>query len=756
MTRGIAPVVAIVKCKTGQTVRLRSGSLILMGLLWWLCLIALSACDLQPWNDPYPEQDARANALYSSFSLRPKHLDPAKAYSSNEYTIIAQIYEPPLQYHYLKRPYTLIPATTTDIPEPVYYDAKGRRLKADAPDGRIAYSVYDIRIRKGIRYQPHPALARDDQDKPIYEGLDRAALDRMGIHTLYDFPDTGSREVTAEDYVYEIKRLANPEVLSPIGGLMGEYIIGLSDLGKRLREAQKDGKTTQGATQGFIDLRDFPLEGAQVVDRYTYRLKVKGKYPQMRYWLAMPFFAPIPYEADRFYHQAGMADRNLTMDWYPIGSGPFMLAENDPNRRMTLIRNPNFHDERYPSSGEPGDAQAGLLKDAGKPLPLLDRVVFTLEKETIPYWNKFLQGYYDSSGIGSDSFDQAIRFGSSGEVGLTPALMDKGIRLNTAIQTTIFYMGFNMMDANIGGYSEDRRRLRQAISIAMDYEEYISIFANGRGVAAQGPIPPGIFGDRTGQAGVNPYVYDWVDGRPRRKSLETARRLLREAGYEHGIDTRTGKPLVLHLDITASGPDDKAMLEWFRKQLQKLDIQLVIRNTDYNRFQEKMRTGNAQIFMWGWNADYPDPENFLFLLYGPNGKVKHHGENAANYDSKEFNVLFDQVKTMSNGQERQRLIDKMVSIAREDAPWIWGMHSKSFGLHHAWHHNSKPNLMANNTLKYIRVDPDLRAQLRADWNQPILWPLFALFALLVPFLLPALIEHRRREYRGGLAPREEG
>jgi len=745
---------AIARQKPGTLVREATGFLIFMrlhtSLLLVICLLILSACTRQPTNDPYPSRDARANVLYSSFSLRPKHLDPAKAYSANEYTIIAQIYEPPLQYHYLKRPYTLIPATTTGLPTAVYYDEKGRRLKPDVPDDRIAYSEYDIHIREGVRYQPHPALAVDSVGRALYRDLDGAALDRMSIRTIYDFPETGTREVTAEDYVYEIKRLASPEVLSPIGGLMGEYIVGLADLGAKLRKAGKDKKE-------FLDLRDYALEGARVIDRYTYRLKVKGKYPQLLYWLAMPFFAPLPYEADRFYHQAGMAERNLTLDWYPIGTGPFMLSENDPNRRMTLVRNPNFHGEQYPSVGEPGDEQAGLLHDAGRPLPLLDRVVFSLEKESIPYWNKFLQGYYDSSGISSDSFDQAIRFGSSGEVGLTPSLKAKGIRLNTAVEASIFYMGFNMMDADIGGYSEDRKLLRQAISIAMDYEEYISIFANGRGVAAQGPIPPGIFGYREGKGGINPYVYDWVDGRPRRKSLDAARHLLREAGYEHGVDTRTGKPLVLHLDITATGPDGKARLEWFRKQLQKLDIQLVIRNTDYNRFQEKMRTGNAQIFMWGWNADYPDPENFLFLLYGPNGKVQHHGENAANYDSPEFNALFDRVKTMTNGPERQRLIDRMIEIARRDAPWVWGMHPKSFGLHHVWHHNGKPNLMANNTLKYIRIDPERRAELRREWNRPVIWPLLALLGLLALFLLPAFMEHRRLEYRSGLtaAQRED-
>jgi ABC-type oligopeptide transport system, periplasmic component len=91
-----------------------------------------------------------------------------------------------------------------------------------------------------------------------------------------------------------------------------------------------------------------------------------------------------------------------------------------------------------------------------------------------------------------------------------------------------------------------------------------------------------------------------------------------------------------------SGPDSKARLNWLRKQFNKLNIQLVIRGTDYNRFQEKMRNGNAQMFMWGWNADYPDPENFLFLLYGKNAKAVHGGENAANYQNELFDALFEQ------------------------------------------------------------------------------------------------------------------
>ncbi len=189
----------------------------------------------------------------------------------------------------------------------------------------------------------------------------------------------------------------------------------------------------------------------ELVDRYTYRIKIHGKYPQLRYWLAMPFFAPVPHEADRFYSQAGMKERNITLDWYPVGTGPYMLTVNNPNRQMVLSRNPNFHGETYPSEGESGDREAGLLEDAGQNIPFIDQVTFSLEKETIPYWSKFLQGYYDTSGIASDSFDQAITVGSGGEAMLTEAMREQGIALNTSVSTSIYYTGFNMLDPVVGG-----------------------------------------------------------------------------------------------------------------------------------------------------------------------------------------------------------------------------------------------------------------------------------------------------------------
>ena len=683
-----------------------------------LCLL-LAACDGGLWNDPYPAADEGRSILYTAFTERPKHLDPAQAYSENEYEFLALIYAPPLQYHYLKRPYQLVPLAASGMPRVTYLDKHRRPLADTADAGRIAYSVYEIHIKPNMRYQPHPAF--------VPENYVLTSGTMSGIHSLVDFASTGTRAVTAADYAYQIKRLVHPQLHTPIAGVMSEYIVGLKEYAATLQTAARQ------HPDDFLDLNRYPLPGVEVVNDTTYRIMIKGKYPQFAYWLAMPFFSPMPQEVERFYALPGMRERNLSLDWWPVGSGPYYLSENDPNRRMVLTRNPYYDSESYPVEGEAGDAAAGLLADAGKPLPLIDRVVFSLEKETIPYWNKFLQGYYDASGISSDSFDQAVHVSVSGETNVSDEMKAQGITLSTSIATSTMYTGFNWLDPVVGGSSERATKLRRAISIAVDYEEFISIFANGRGIAAQSPIPPGIFGYREGEAGINRYVYDWADGGAKRKSIEEARRLLAEAGYPGGVDAATGQALVIHLDTTSGGVGDKSRLDWIRKQFDKIGVQLDVRSTDYNRFQDKIRRGDMQMYYWGWNADYPDPENFLFLLDGAQAKVGRGGENASNYSNPEFDRLFDQMKNMDNGPARQAIIDRMLEILRHDAPWLWGYHPKNYVLQHGWLHNVKSNIMANNKLKYWRVDGAERERMRRKWNQPVRWPLWLGGAALLLF-----------------------
>ncbi len=707
----------------------------------------LAACDQMVWNNPYPASDSGKNILYNVFTERPKHLDPVQSYSANEIQFTAQIYQPPLQYHYLKRPFTLIPYTASKMPLVTYYDHNNEPLFDHVEADEIAYTQYEISIRPGVLYQPHPAFAADKAGNWLYHQL--ADKDVAMVYQLSDFPKSGTRELTAHDYVYQIKRLAHPKLHSPIYGLMADYIVGLREYANIL----KDTLYNQPEHADFLNLNMYPLAGVDVVDDYTYRIKINGKYPQFIFWLAMPFFAPIPWEADLFYAQRVLIDKNITLDWYPVGTGPYMLTENNPNLRMVLEKNPNFYGEYYPEEGMPGDFENGLLADAGELIPFIDKVIFSREREGIPRWNKFLQGYYDVTGIGADSFDQAVQLVGQGEATVTEAMSQQGIRLEASVAVSTYYIGFNMLDPVVGGTTTETRnaarKLRQAISIAVDYEEYISIFANGRGLPAHGPVAPAVPGYRQGRVGMNTIVYDWVNDSPQRKSINVAKRLLTEAGYPNGIDQRTGAPLVLYFDVTARSSEDRAFLDWMRKQFHKLNIQLVVRSTDYNRFQDKIRKGNAQIFEWGWHADYPDPENFLFLLYGPQRKVGNASggtaNNAANYNNPEYDRLFEQMKDMENGVARQMIIDQMVEILRNDAPWLWGFHPKEYGLYHAWFKNVKPNRISNNNVKYYRIDTDLRERKRKEWNRPVLWPMGLGLVLFVIGVLPAALAYRRYE-----------
>jgi len=748
-------------CTAGHmahTTMLRAAALALLAL----AALILSGCDATaPVNSPYPSGAQRENTLYTAFTQRsPKSLDPARSYSSDETPYTYNVYEPLYGYHYLRRPYTLVPRTALAVAAPRYVDASGALLPADAPGYLIAESIYDIAIQPGILYAPHPAFARKADGSARYVPITADELaDKFSIP---DFPETGTRALIADDYVYAIRRLASPRVASPIYGLMTEHIVGMVEYGERLRALDQTlrANAAPGAQDlPWLDLRDdatrIPFDGVQALDAHTLRIRVKGRYPQFQYWLAMTFFAPIPWEADRFYAQPGMAAHDLSFTTWPVGTGPYMLAEFAQNRRHVLARNPNFRGEPYPCEGEPTDAAQGLLADCGAPTPFLDRIVFSIEKEAIPLQGKFLQGYYDVPQVERGEYGVAMRVAAGDSREKADLYAERGFQLPTTVETQSWYLGFNWLDSVVGGGSTPEQavrnqRLRHAISIALDWEEYVAVFENGQAQVAQGPVPPGVLGYQPDL--VNPSIYDVVDDKPVRKPLSEARRLLAEAGYPDGRDAVSGQPLVLYFDAMGGMTGANPTFDWLRRQIGKLGVQLDVRATDYNRFQEKMLGGTAQLFLWGWVADYPDAENFLFLLYGPNAKAVHGGENAANYASAEFDALFDAMRFLDDGPQKEALIHRMVAVAQRDAPWMFGHFPMSGGAYQQWVGNAKPTQMVRNTLQYLRIDPGLRARKIAEWNAPVLWPLGGLLLLLALAAWFAWRTLRRRERQTGMHP----
>jgi ABC-type transport system substrate-binding protein len=266
------------------------------------------------------------------------------------------------------------------------------------------------------------------------------------------------------------------------------------------------------------------------------------------------------------------------------------------------------------------------------------------------------------------------------------------------------------------------------MSLVVDTEEFTRLFTNGRGIPAQSPLPPGIFGYEEDY--VNPY---------RTVERERAAQLLREAGYPNGIDAKTGKPLRLTFDTGDTSARSLLTYQFHVNAWKRLGIDVEIAATNYNQFQEKVRRGSYQIFQWGWVADYPDPENFLFLLYSPMGRTRSGGPNTANFSDARYDELFLAMKTRKNDATRLEVIREMRAILERERPWIELFHPEDYVLYHEWLRNVKPAGMSIPTAKYLALDPAARARLRSTWNQPVLWPAFALAALGLALAVPGIV-----------------
>jgi len=643
-------------------------------------------------NDPYPNADDAHKVYYAAFSEAPRTLDPAVAYTTSSHAILGNIEDTLLEYHYLKRPYQLIPGIAQAVPE-----------AEPQPDGSV---VYHFRLRRGLVYQDDPCFG----------------LGASGRH---------SREVVAADVAFELMRLADPMVNSPVTDPFSN-IQGFEAFQQRLRRLRRE-------QPHFEDLpvrRQYAVAGgiAGVVakGRYALRVVLSSPYPQILYWFAMEFTSPVPWEAVAYYD--GRDGRDRFQD-HPVGSGPYRLTLYEKQFRIVLAANPTWYGVQhpewaapgavYPSEGEPGNAAAGLVRPdlSGRPLPFIERIEFHREKESIPRFNKFLQGYYDAQGIIKESFDKVIQNDR-----LSPEMQARGIVLEKSVSPGVMYLGFNMTDPVVGDPAGERgRKLRQAMSLAIDSREWVEIFLNGRGVPAQSPIPPGIFGYE--EAYRNPY---------RQVDLGRARALLREAGYPDGLDPKSGRSLRLHFDTYATGAQQLLQYQFFVKAWRKIGVDVRIDATTYNQFQQKVANQAYQIFMWGWQADYPDPENFFFLLTCAMRRSTNGGPNTANFCNPRYDELFQEMRVRKNDSRRLAVIREMRTLLESERPWIELFHGEDYALYHGWLHNVKPFGMSVPMLKYRDLDVRRRARLRAEWNHPVMWPAWALLALVVGITLPAI------------------
>ncbi len=525
---------------------------ILAAALTALLLAPLTGCDNSPWS----KGAGSANTIYSAMiENTPRHLDPTASYWSNDTLVTYQVYEPPYGYHYLKRPFELVPKSAEKVVAPIYLDKNGVRLPDDAPGALVAESVYDVPIKKGILYQPHPAFALDEKGRYRYHELKPGAIGER--RTPIEFEQTGTRELVAEDFVYAIKRHATTRITTPIFGVFSEYVLGLKDYGELIKREDallRKGLDPASLDKPFLDFRRWPLAGATAPDKHLLRIRLHGKYPQWKYWMQMTFLSPVPWEADAFYAQPGMAERGMTLDQWPVGTGPYMVTAFEKDRRIVMTRNPNYRGEPYPCDGTPDDQKAGLLADCGKKTPFVDTIVATVEREGTPQRNKFRDGYYDLEVFERTDMGMAylVEMLDSDEV--RADYDKKGFNFPKYSDVNSYIIGFNMIDPVLGhgdspAQAERNRKLRQAISIAIDWDEYSKIFPKKAGQTAMGPLPEGIPGSREGlPEGINPVTYKLLGGKPVRRSIDEAKRLMVEAGYPSGREAKTGQPLVLNYD----------------------------------------------------------------------------------------------------------------------------------------------------------------------------------------------------------------
>jgi ABC-type transport system substrate-binding protein len=437
--------------------------------------------------------------------------------------------------------------------------------------------------------------------------------------------------------------------------------------------------------------------------------------------MAMHFTTPLAHEAVEHY------GKDLAN--HCVGCGPYVMTEYTKKQRIVLEANPNRMPEFYPTEGAPGDREKGLLADAGKQLPLTQTVNISFLKEGTTGWNLFQQGYLDQWVVTQENYQQVMARAGL----LSDEMVKKGIKLHRAVTPNIRYFAFNMNDPVVGGYTPQKRKLRQAISMALDAQAYIDLFDQGNGLPAQWIIPPGLAG------------YDPKFRNPYREyNLDKAKQLLAEAGYPDGIDSKTGDRLTIYFDNAATSAASRQLVQWVQKEIDALGIHLESRVWRDIVWQDRIDKGQFQFMTYGWLADYPDPENFVFLLYGPN---KRPGPNASNYANPEYDKLFEKMRSMDDGPAREAIIQQMRAIAVEDCPWIYVVHEEDLDLSYDWIHNVKPHGVANDLVKYRGVNGPERAARQLAWNHPVYWPAAVIVLFLLLGSIPAANVVKQRTNR---------
>ena len=563
-------------------------------------------------------------------------LDPIEAASVYAARCVGLVYEPLLEYAYGERPYALQPCLAKAMPE-------------ISPDGL----VYSFSIETNAFFTADPCFG---------VGADGAPL---------------SRHVTAEDFVYSLKRLADAKLASSGYWLLDGRVDGIG----AFREASKgEGPTDYGL--------DVPGLRAPASDRLEIRLSAPS--PVFLWQLAMPYTAAVPREAVEFY---GDKFRD-----HPVGTGPYALAKWRRNYSLRFRRNPlwrgwNAISNLQPEVSNPQSQISNLKSQISnskteisnfkfqisnhKPQTantqteisnfksqisktslanIFDELYFPTIDDPSTQWLSFLAGELDLQGeIPRDNWDDVVAPDGT----LSPAFAARGMTLERAPTLEVGYIGINMRDPLLG----KNKKLRQALNAAFDQTRW-ERFNRGRAIASNGPVPPGVAGADTSPL-------------PSGRGVEAAKRLLAEAGFPDGVDPSTGRRLRLVLDVGRTTQEMRESTELVVAFMDACGIELVPEYNSWPAFLKKVSEGRSQLFRIAWVGDYPDAENFLQLFYGPNASP---GPNRCNYVNPEYDDLFRRAMAAPTEKERLELYGAMQRILKDDCPWIFVSHSVSAAL----------------------------------------------------------------------------
>ena len=456
---------------------------------------------------------------------------------------------------------------------------------------------------------------------------------RKGIYFTPDPAFKGKRrELIASDYAYAFKRVLDPKNHSPDINFLAGKIVGLDALAEQARKT------------GHFDY-DAPIVGLQTPDPYTLRIELNA--PDYNFLYVMAFPSGLGAVAREVVETYG---RSIAE--HPVGTGAYMLQQYVPASKIVLVANPDYRGFvwDFKTSGEPGDAEI-IKAMQGKRMPQIGRIEINIVQEEQTRWLAFSKQQFDIDYLPQLAAPKVM----AGDK-LTPEYAEQGIHLYRALEPGLTFTLFNMTDPIVGGYSNEKIALRRAIALVYNPQTEIDLVRNGQAVLAQMVMPPAV-------AGFDPNYRSSMTYDPL-----LANKLLDYFGYRRGADGfRTlpdGKPLVLqiHREMDVRYAE---IAELWKRGLDQIGIHAEF---PVGNFQDNQKAAiECKLMMWNsaWNADYPDGENFLQLLYGPNA----HQGNFSCYQSANFDALYKKAMALPPGPERTQLYAQMNRQMEADTPW---------------------------------------------------------------------------------------